>query len=1097
MEPSIIQAETPIIMPATPPPGDIIAVGTQGGVALANSLVAPGLSLVAMVKTQWQLAADYRRDDELAWQKVHENYRGNPPRPANEVAMGIRSRVTMKVTRVKVAAAVAREREIGFKWNLEPTRMPLLWEHSEDEIRRYVAENISSMQEKALAAILEQEIKVEDLIEEERKIALDRADRMKIQIKDDLQECRFDASYDQGILEHCLLGTMIFKGPFTKKNQPGRFMRHGGGWHWVDTDGLTTYRPEASNISCWDFYPSPGAFCVENLEYAIDRQVTTRAGITDLIDQDGYNTSEILAALRDQSGKWTPEPWELGLMASNKQQDPTGVVDRFTVLDWWGYIRVGDLRTMGGRVDKVKRFDVKSLKMVDKDLDDEDVVIANIVVCGDHVFKAIAADMKPKRLPFYVVPYEKVPKRLFGQGVAWMMEDWQAVLNTVYRAMLDNMAISALPLGWYDKKRVKAQSDVLTCGKMFASEGNENYTLPPVQFFDVPSKIPMLKQIADISKANIEESTSMPDMINAMTGPGGHNRTSSGLSILGGWADASARSVQRNVDAEFTKPFITAMYFWEMQLSPNDSIKGDFQIEAKGVESVIADELLTQRINEAMQMLNQDPEADIQVDKGRVYTHLFDKLGFKDAGFIRSKAEQKQRRDEKLQEKQQQIDMEAQAAAKYQPRMTPEDAALKFFSEIPDEALVYKLETARKVGAILGITDRNMDAALNQSLQIAQGNAQAGNGEGAKLAAQMQSARLASHTALQGKAMDNATKIAIAKMKPAPAGPSRGGGGASKKAEAAPAGGDGAAFNPTAAKGDTIKRARINPTEDMVLRAMGGAGVKNPRTGETHYYDTDGEGGSVDGGGDSEGSGGPTGGGDPEGAQNARDHAMNAMGEAAGASTRGTFGGPSLESGGKSWKGPSDVRASMAAFGQNYMGDTYNGTPGIEGGYGWDPKAVNDPNAWGSPSGFNFSQPGSYQMNPHGFFSRLGHSITGLYSAAQVPAALSAGLPGFGAAWASGKRAHNDLSYALKDADYSVSGQTPTSGNISDSWGGPEARASLGNPSGEAASPEGGRDWPQMAYGPGGALSGSTLANLTPSERRLVMMNLMRRYRHA
>lgn len=1075
MESSVIQSETPIVTPATPPAGSLIAIGTTGGVALATPLAAPFLRLAAMVKTQWQLAADYRRDDELAWQKVHENYRGAAPRPANEVAMGVRSRVTMKVTRVKVAAAVAREREIGFKWNLGPTRMPLLWEHSEEEVRRYVAQSISSMQDKALAAILEREIKVEDLIEEERKIALDRAGRMKIQIKDDLQECRFDASYDQGLLEHCLLGTMIFKGPFTKRNQAGRFVRHGGGWHWFDADGLVTYRPEASNISCWDFYPSPGAFCVENLEYAVDRQVTTRAGITDLLGQEGYDDAEILAALKDGSGKWVPEPWELGLMAANGQQDPTGVVDRFTVLDWWGYIRVGTLRDMGGRVDPVKRFDAKTRTMVDKALNDEEVVIANIVVCGDHVFKAIAADMKPKRLPFYVVPYEKVPKRLFGQGVAWMMADWQAVLNTVYRAMLDNMAISALPLGWYDRKRVKNQSDVLTCGKMFSSEGNENYTLPPVQFFDVPSKIPMLKQIADIAKANIEESTSMPDMVQGMMGPGGHNRTSSGLSILGGWADASARSVQRNVDAEFTKPFITAMYFWEMQLSPNDAIKGDYQVEALGVESVIADELLTQRINEAMLMINQDPEADIQIDKSRIYTHLFEKLGFKDAGFVRSNAEQKQRRDEKMQEQQQQADMKAQAEAKYQPRMTAEDAALKYFSEIPDEALVFKLEAARKVGTILGITDTNLEAALNQSIQIAQGNAQAGNGEGAKLAAQMQSARLASDTALKGKAMDNATKLQIARMKPAPSGPSKGGGGSSKKAKAAPAGGTGAAFNPTAAKGDTID-AKINPTEDLVLRAMGGAGVTNPRTGKTHYYDTDGDGNRVDSGGEPEG-GGPSGpadsGGDQEGGGRQT-------------SSPGTVG---------NWKGPQDVRASMAAFGQDYMGDTYNGVPGIEGGYGWDPKAVNDPNAWGSPSGFDFSKPGSYTMNPHSVMSRIGHAITGLYSSAQVPGAIAAGLPGLGAAWASGKRAYNDLSYAMKDADYSVSGQTPASGNFSDSWGGP-AMASADGPVGDDSLNEGGRDWAQIAYAPGGALNQS-LANLTPYERQLVLMNLMRRYRRA
>jgi hypothetical protein len=701
--------DDPFSTAAQQPVGAGDAMGTTSGVAYGTSIPSPGARLAARIHYDWRTAANYRLDVESEWQKVHDNYRGTAPRPVNEQAMRLRSKVTMKVTRVKVAAAVARHKAA-----------PLIWEHSEEAVKSVLRESLASMENRQLADIVAQEMNIDTLREQVRKTAIDRAARMKTQIQDDFQECRFDGAYEQeGLLDFCLYGTMVFKGPFTKRNVMGRFMRKAGAWHYFDQDGLVTYRPDVGHVSCWDFYPSPGAWCVEKMDYGIDRHVVNRAELVDLMDGPGFRNDEILKALQDRTGAWSAEPWEIGLQGSNKQQDPTGLVDRFTVLEWWGYFKVSELRELGGEIKPVKRFNAGTLEMEDIVPDDEEVMIANVWVCGDHVLKAWTADIKPKRLPFYVVPYEKVPKRLFGQGPAWMMEDWQAVLNTVYRAMIDNMAISALPLGWIDKSRVKGQTTDLHTGKMFTTEGNDNFTLPPVQFFDVPSKIPQLKQIADIAKANIQESTSMPDMVQGMMGPGGHNRTSSGLSILGGWADASTRSVQRNVDAELTRPLIRAMYFWEMQLNANDAIKGDFEVQALGVDSVMADEMLTQRVQEALGIINQDPEADIQLDKTRVYKYFFEKLGFKEEGFVRSEAEQKTKRDERAQADQQQVEMKAQAEAKFQPKMTPEDAALKFFSEIPDDAKASKLIAGIVVAKILGLNDPDLMQAMREEAKIA------------------------------------------------------------------------------------------------------------------------------------------------------------------------------------------------------------------------------------------------------------------------------------------------------------------------------------------------------------------------------------------
>jgi hypothetical protein len=44
-------------------------------------------------------------------------------------------------------------------------------------------------------------------------------------------------------------------------------------------------------------------------------------------------------------------------------------------------------------------------------------------------------------------------------------------------------------------------------------------------------------------------------------------------------------------DEGITKPFITAMYHWNMQFSPKPELKGDFKVRARGWTGLVAREL--------------------------------------------------------------------------------------------------------------------------------------------------------------------------------------------------------------------------------------------------------------------------------------------------------------------------------------------------------------------------------------------------------------------------------------------------------------------------------------------------------------------------
>lgn len=705
-----IQASGP-----TPPGGAEDAMGgPEGAIVGTNITGATPNFLAQMVRSNFDTARLARMEQETVWEKCHDNYRGTAPRPVGEQAMKLRSKVTMKITRTKVAAAVARLKEIGFKWDVKPTPEPNLIDYTPAQMKAQLTEILGSMQNQELAAQIEAEMNVDQMMQQVKDLAVSRADRMKLRIEDDLVEMRHETMYDQGLLDDALYGTMIFKGPLTKERRPGRWIRKNGVWGFLDIDPeVKLYRPEVENVSPWDFYPSPGAWMVEKLDWAIVRNVMGHQEVAELADRPGFDEVEVFAALADKTGAWSAEPWEAKLFAANKQSTSIGVglPDKFVVLDWWGFIKVSELKRWGGKVAKVPVWSNKDLAWKEGEPNDNDVVIANIWVCGNHVLRAWSTPLKPRRLPFYVVPYERIPKSLWGQGPAWMMEDWQAVMNTVYRAMMDNMAISSMPIGWFDRSRLRADDKGdLTPGKMYEVTDSERLTIPPVQFHFPPNNVAQMRMIAEIARANIQESTSLPDLVQGMTqGASGGLRTASGMSMLGGWADTSTRSVQKNIDQEYTRQVIRALYFWEMQFSNDDSIKGDFDVQALGVDSVMADEVLTQRTIQWGAMMQQNPQAAKAVNWTK-YGRLTGKgMGLKDEGLMYSEAEIKQHDDDAAKA---QMAMEQAKNNQTQPAMAEKDWLLKAMDRIPENSIALG-PMLRKVLTAGGALTSEINAAIN------------------------------------------------------------------------------------------------------------------------------------------------------------------------------------------------------------------------------------------------------------------------------------------------------------------------------------------------------------------------------------------------
>jgi len=120
-------------------------------------------------------------------------------------------------------------------------------------------------------------------------------------------------------------------------------------------------------------------------------------------------------------------------------------------------------------------------------------------------------------------------------------------------------------------------------GTKFPNVSNEN-----LQLFD------KARQLAD-------ESTGLPSFSHGQTGVSGVGRTASGISMLMNAASGSIKTVIKNVDDYLLKPLGEGMFRFNMQFNFDPEIRGDLEVHARGTESLMANEVRSQRLMQFLQ----------------------------------------------------------------------------------------------------------------------------------------------------------------------------------------------------------------------------------------------------------------------------------------------------------------------------------------------------------------------------------------------------------------------------------------------------------------------------------------------------------------
>ena len=86
------------------------------------------------------------------------------------------------------------------------------------------------------------------------------------------------------------------------------------------------------------------------------------------------------------------------------------------------------------------------------------------------------------------------------------------------------------------------------------------------------------------------------------TGVSGVGRTASGISMLMGAAQGSTKTIIKNVDDYLLRPLGEGFFRFNMQFDFDKEIKGDLEVKARGTESLMANEVRSQRLMQFLQI---------------------------------------------------------------------------------------------------------------------------------------------------------------------------------------------------------------------------------------------------------------------------------------------------------------------------------------------------------------------------------------------------------------------------------------------------------------------------------------------------------------
>jgi len=568
-------------------------------------------NIIPFVMERYTRADKYREQDEQRWLRSYRNYRGLYSSDV-QFTEAEKSRVFVKVTKTKTLAAYGQIVDVLFAANkfpltIEPTKLPdgvvsdVNFDPKEPEQLRNKPEespygfagdgkdipagSTAKTLTDGLGPLTGKFDDIEGLKEGAGKTptavtfspAMIAAKGMEKKIHDQLDESGANKHLRSTAFEMALFGTGVMKGPFAVDKEYPDWAEDG------NYDPKIKTVPQVSHVSVWNFYPDPDANNMDEAQYVIEKHKLSRTQLRALKRRPYFRDNVIEEAI-SLGENYVKESWEDDLT----DYSPEHSVDRFEVLEYWGMCDVEMLQDQGVEIPK--------------EFEDTEEISVNVWICNGKLLRMVINPFKPARIPYMAAPYELNPYSFFGVGIAENMDDTQTLMNGFMRMAVDNAVLSGNLLIEVDETNLVPGQDLSVYpGKVFRRQGGA----PGQAIFG--TKFPNVAQeniqLFDKARVLADESTGFPSFAHGQTNvQGGVGRTASGMSMLMNAATGSIKNVIKNVDDYLLKPLGEGLFRFNMQFDFDPDIRGDLEVKARGTESLMANEVRSQRLMQFMQV---------------------------------------------------------------------------------------------------------------------------------------------------------------------------------------------------------------------------------------------------------------------------------------------------------------------------------------------------------------------------------------------------------------------------------------------------------------------------------------------------------------
>ncbi|MCG7916024.1 MAG: hypothetical protein JAY71_19335 [Candidatus Thiodiazotropha weberae] len=562
-----------------------------------------------------------RQSVEERWLQDWRQYRGlyEPPELKRLEDSQRRSRTFCKMTRKKVKAFDSRMMDMLFpagkdrNWDIKPTPKPegvmgpvaqRMVAQRQQQMFMEQAQQLSQESGQPVEAVVKRlqlggftpEISGDELRLIQLSSAKAGCDRMVIEIADQLSQLRYKQVCRQVVHSGHLYGTGIIKGPLSQYVQvpkwlpPGQGVDPGGRSAQWTMEMVNRLSPFLEFVPLWSWYPDSSARELSQMEFSFQRHVMLKGQVLGLLDRPSFDGEVVRRYLEEfPDGDAQMMGWETRLDGGDERNDgqEERVSRRYEVLEFWGVLNDSQLKDLG--LDALASGSMW----------------VNCWVLGDFVIRSGQRPLEGQDHPYSVYYHDKDEASIWGDGVPLIMRDDQEALNAVVRAMMDNVATTVGPQWDVNTDLLKPgeRTREIYPNRIWYRRGDSRQ--PAIRAVESSSRLQEFLSLKGTFEQQIHESTLPAYMQGGQAG--GAGRTATGLSMLMGSANMDIKEQVMSFDLGITRPVLRGFYLWNMQFSQDDSIKGDYEVVARGSSSLVAKELRAQQLDQMLPMLMQPP----------------------------------------------------------------------------------------------------------------------------------------------------------------------------------------------------------------------------------------------------------------------------------------------------------------------------------------------------------------------------------------------------------------------------------------------------------------------------------------------------------